>query len=220
MVDYGILRKSINLRDHFFTINFILSHIYRNNTMYKLFTDVNKNFTAEVNIEGASLSDCKARIILESKNVNLLYNGVVRENGLCEVDIGKLKNVLKESDSGNLKLEIIADDTLFTAWETDFIVETKKKVTINEVVDSDYKPKSKSEKSIQIKVNVEEERHTDLNKHIKILEREIQKRNINTPEQFDMLTEKYQSITQKHNNILTEQDIKHIRNHLTSKYFN
>ena len=103
--------------------------------MYKLFTDVNKNFTAEVDVQGAMLSECQARIILETDNLNLLYNGEITAEGKCEVDIKKLKGVLNESDMGNIKLEVIADGTLFTAWESDFIVDTKKKIAIHEVKD-------------------------------------------------------------------------------------
>lgn len=185
--------------------------------MYKLFTDINKNFTADVDVQGVPLSECQARIILETDNLNLLYKGTINENGKCEVDIKKLKGILNESDMGNLKLEIIADGTLFEAWNTDFIVDTKKKIAINEV--KDVEPDKVVESPLKVKVNVNEENSTDFRKHINILENEISKRNIKTREQFDHLFNIYKNITQKRS-ILTESDISLIQKHLTSKHFN
>jgi hypothetical protein len=190
--------------------------------MYKLFTDTDKQFTAEVDVQGAPLSECKARIILESENINLLYNGTIDKSGKCNVNIGRLKNVLKESDSGKLKLEIIAEDTLFTAWETNFVVDTKKKVSINEVIDSDSKMAKESEPeiaSVKVKVNVEEDKEIDLTKHIKILENEMIKRKIDSRDKFNTLINTYRNITKKRN-VLTEVDMKSIEQQLTTKYFN
>ena len=42
----------------------------------------------------------------------------------------KIKNLLEESTKGKIRLEVIADDTYFTPWESDFEVETARKVTV------------------------------------------------------------------------------------------
>ena len=38
--------------------------------------------------------------------------------------------MLDENTQGNIKLEVIADDVYFTPWESNFIIETSKKLTV------------------------------------------------------------------------------------------
>ena len=45
--------------------------------MYKLFTDKTELFECNVKLEGASLKSSIARIIIESEDVNLLFNGTI-----------------------------------------------------------------------------------------------------------------------------------------------
>ena len=41
--------------------------------MYKLFTDKKENFECKIELEGASLDDAVARLVVESKKLNLLF---------------------------------------------------------------------------------------------------------------------------------------------------
>lgn len=98
--------------------------------MYKLFTDKVEIFECDVKLDGASLTNSIARIIVESQDVNLLFNGTVSADGKCKIPIKKLRGLIGESSKGTIKLEIIADDTYFVPWSSDFAVQTAKKVTV------------------------------------------------------------------------------------------
>ena len=98
--------------------------------MYTLFTDKAENFECNIDIEGASISDTQARLVLESKNINLLFEGSVDANGRCSIVIPKLKDYLKESKEGTMRLEVIAEDTFFSPWEDSFELKASKKVQV------------------------------------------------------------------------------------------
>ena len=98
--------------------------------MYKLFTDKAELFECDIKIEGASLSNSNARLVVETSDYSLMFNGTINSAGKCKVPIRKLKGLIDESNKGNIKLEVIADDTYFTPWETDFEVQASKKVTV------------------------------------------------------------------------------------------
>jgi len=101
--------------------------------MYKLYVDRNENFECELTIKNASLKNSVARLMLETKDINLVFNGKI-ENGKCVVPVKKLKGFLEENASGKMHLEIIVEDTYFKPWESDFVVEehTSVKVQIKE----------------------------------------------------------------------------------------
>jgi len=98
--------------------------------MYKLFTDKTEIFECDINISGASLSSTQTRLIVETPELNLLFKGKVDSNGKCTVPIKKLKGIIGESSKGSIRLEVIAEDTFFVPWESNFEVETSKKVTV------------------------------------------------------------------------------------------
>jgi TusA-related sulfurtransferase len=98
--------------------------------MYTLYTDKQELFECSISLEGASVKNSQARLIVESDNLNLLFKGTIDSDGKCSVPIKKLKNLLEESTKGKIRLEVIADDTYFTPWESDFEVETARKVTV------------------------------------------------------------------------------------------
>jgi len=98
--------------------------------MYKLFTDKAELFECDIKIEGASLSNSIARLVVETADYSLMFNGSITSDGKCKVPIKKLKGLIDESNKGNIKLEVIAEDTFFTPWESDFEVQASKKVTV------------------------------------------------------------------------------------------
>ena len=98
--------------------------------MYKLFTDKSELFECDIKLQGASLKKSKARLVVETQDYSLMFNGSISNSGKCEIPIKKLKGLIEENTTGNIRLEVIAEDTFFTPWESDFEVETSKKVTV------------------------------------------------------------------------------------------
>ena len=98
--------------------------------MYTLYTDKQETFECSISLEGASIKNSQARLIVESDNLNLLFKGTIDSTGKCTVPIKKLRNLLEESTTGKIRLEVIAEDTYFTPWESDFEVATSKKLTV------------------------------------------------------------------------------------------
>ena len=98
--------------------------------MYTLFTDKTELFECNIKLEGASLKNSQARLIIESEDINLLFKGQITPEGKCLIPIKKLKGLLEGSTKGEIKLEVIAEDTYFTPWKSEFIVEASKKLTV------------------------------------------------------------------------------------------
>ena len=121
--------------------------------MYKLFTDKTELFECSISLEGASLKKSKARLVIETKEYSLLFNGSISKSGKCEIPIRKLKGLIDENTVGNIRLEVIAEDTFFTPWESDFEVDTSKKVTVEVKSQSIKKPIVET----KVKVNVKNE---------------------------------------------------------------
>jgi TusA-related sulfurtransferase len=140
--------------------------------MYTLYTDKQELFECSISLEGASVKNSQARLIVESDNLNLLFKGTIDSNGKCSVPIKKLKNLLEESTKGKIRLEVIADDTYFTPWESDFEVETARKVTVE--------VKSQSNKSTiaEAKTGVTVQ-NIKVGDHIQNLSKMLVKENIN-----------------------------------------
>ena len=108
--------------------------------MYKLFTDKSELFECDIKLQGASLNKSKARLVVETQDYSLMFNGSISKGGKCEIPIRKLKGLIDEDTTGNIRLEVIAEDTFFTPWETDFEVETSKKVTVEVKTQTTKKP--------------------------------------------------------------------------------
>jgi len=107
--------------------------------MYKLYTDKNENFIADVSVKNASLKNSIARLVVETPHVNLVFKGTIEEQK-CIVPIKKLKGILDENTNGKMYLEIIVEDVYFKPWESEFTVEehTSMKVVVKEqTVESD-----------------------------------------------------------------------------------
>jgi len=108
--------------------------------MFKLYTDKNNTFKCKVAIEGASENTAKARLVIEGESHNLMFDGNIKE-GVCEVKIGKFKNFDNFKSKGQVKLEVIADDTYFTPWKSEYILEQSRVVTVEMIEEEeDSKP--------------------------------------------------------------------------------
>ncbi len=110
---------------------------------YKLYTDKREVFECDLFLEGADLKDSSARIIVETDNLTLLFKGKINKDGNCKVPIKKLNGILGEDTKGNIKLEVIAEDTLIQPWQSEFVVETSKRVKVE--VKSQQKPKQQED---------------------------------------------------------------------------
>ena len=132
--------------------------------MYKLFTDKIENFEANIILEGASPSNSVARLVIEASDFSLLFKGNVTNNGKVTVPVKRLRGLLDENTTGTIKLEVIAEDTFFTPWESKFEVHTSKKVTVevksqsNNILES-KKPKVKVQVMKDKKVTMSERQH-------------------------------------------------------------
>ena len=116
--------------------------------MYKLFTDKTELFECSIKLQGASLKKSKARLVIETSDYSLFFKGEINSSGKCEIPIRKLKGLIDENTTGNIRLEVIAEDTFFTPWESDFEVDASKKVTVEVKSQTTKKP------IVETKVNV------------------------------------------------------------------
>ena len=119
--------------------------------MYKLFTDKSELFECDIKLEGASLSKSSARLVVETSDYSLLFKGKINSNGKCEIPIRKLKGLIDENTTGNIRLEVIAEDTFFTPWESDFEVDASKKVTVEVKSQSTKKPIVETKVNVKVK---------------------------------------------------------------------
>jgi hypothetical protein len=123
--------------------------------MYKLFTDKSELFECDIKLQGASLKKSKARLVVETQDYSLMFNGSISTSGKCEIPIRKLKGLIDEDTTGNIRLEVIAEDTFFTPWETDFEVETSKKITVEVKTQIPKKPIIEA----KVKITDSEQKH-------------------------------------------------------------
>ena len=122
--------------------------------MYKLYTDKQENFECKLQLEGASLKKAFARIILESDDMNLVFKGTIDKTGKCSIPIKKMKGLLDESTKGAMKLEVVAEDVYFQPWQSEFIIETAKKLSV-EVISQSKEKSSKPQITIsEVKKNL------------------------------------------------------------------
>ena len=138
--------------------------------MYKLFTDKSELFECDIKIEGASLSNSTARLVVETNDYSLMFNGKINNLGKCEIPIKKLKGLIDESSKGNIRLEVIADDTYFIPWKSEFEINASKKVTVE--IKSQQKPMLESIKP-RVKVSkIKETKKINKSKRVTITESE------------------------------------------------
>ena len=128
--------------------------------MYKLFTDKTELFECSISLQGASLKKSKARLVVETPEYSLLFNGTISKSGKCEIPIRKLKGLIDENTSGNIRLEVIAEDTFFTPWKSEFEVDTSKKVTVEVKSQTTKKPIVEAKVKVKgDKVTINEKQH-------------------------------------------------------------
>jgi hypothetical protein len=191
--------------------------------MYTLYTDKSEDFKCNIGVEGANISDTQARLVLKSDTINLMFEGKVSSNGDCTIPIKKLKKLLSEGTTGDIKLEVIAEDTFFSPWEDEFEVKTNKKVTV-EVQNGNAKETIK-ESRIRVKVtapqkvtqpkHVEKASLSEVN-HGHILAQLLGKKGIN----LDNLTENVSTVSNLTEKYINKYKVKESQDSLITEIIN
>jgi len=169
--------------------------------MFQIWSDKVKEFECRIMVEGATLNNTKARLVLEGNQHKVLYEGKIDSKGWFTVQINPTKNLFEGGETGKVVLEVIADDTYFTPWESDFEVTAEKKVTVemverdkptisnkpqvSAVVETEINTKKLQEKKVTIS-DVSEKLYEYLVEH------EVNKRNVRTrPKKVTSLVEQF-----------------------------
>jgi hypothetical protein len=97
---------------------------------YALFVDKPITFECKIELDGASLTETSARLVIERGNHHIMFEGTVNSHGVCTIPVSKMRGLLDEDATGSMRLEVIAEDTFFQPWESDFHVESAKKMTV------------------------------------------------------------------------------------------
>lgn len=130
----------------------VVSTVESNDNYYSVFKDKSEDFSCDISLEGANLSNTEARLILETDDWNLVFNGEISKDGKCLIPIKKL-SILNEGQIGKIKLEVIAEGTVFIPWEDDFKVKVSKKVSVK-INETKSNPKKTDTKASAVKVNI------------------------------------------------------------------
>ena len=162
--------------------------------MYKIFIDKAKLFECDIKIEGASLDQSEVRLCLEAENFNLIFKGEINRNGDVKIPIRKLKGILKEDFIGKISLEVIAEDTLFVPWESEYQTSLSKKVEVsfNEVLKESKIVEAKPKMSFILK-----EEKFDPSEHVNKIFNILKDNNVNykkisnSPDTLNRLIEAY-----------------------------
>ena len=99
---------------------------------YKFYTDKEELFECSINVKNASTNNSIVRLIIETEDLNLIFHGKIDDNK-CKIPVKKLKNILDENTKGTARLEVVLEDTYFSPWSSECIVEKYTKIEINEV---------------------------------------------------------------------------------------
>jgi hypothetical protein len=62
--------------------------------------------------------------------MTLLFTGQIASNGKCVIPIKKMGQFMDEATSGEMRLEIIAEDVYFQPWQSSFTVDASRKLTV------------------------------------------------------------------------------------------
>jgi hypothetical protein len=99
------------------------------NDFYKIYRDKAENFNCEISVEGATIDTTTVRLLFITEEWNVFIDGTIDKDGNVSIPIKKM-SLFKEGTSGTLKMEVVADNTLFVPWETEFEIKESKKVLV------------------------------------------------------------------------------------------
>jgi hypothetical protein len=131
---------------------------------YTLHTDKTETFECSLALEGASLKNAFARLILEVDGLNVMFNGTINENGKCSVSIENLKKIFPKNCEGNMFLEVVADDTYFSPWKDSVELKPSKSLTVEVITTK--KDEKVGPKLVVNEVKGIEKRHSEIIKEV------------------------------------------------------
>jgi hypothetical protein len=118
---------------------------------YPLYKDKGENFSCDIYVEGAKTDETITRLIIETEDWTLMFPGEIK-NGKVNIPIRKL-NLFEEGQRGKIKLEVIAEGSVFIPWEDEFKIKVSKKVSVS--LNENKKPTQPVKKpGVGVKVNV------------------------------------------------------------------
>jgi len=124
-----------------------------NEYYYPVFLDKPELFTCQVSVDGADINKTEARLVIESEDWIIMFNGDIKKNGQCEINMKKM-SILKEGTIGKIRLEIIAEGSLFIPWEDDFKAKLSKKVSVSVNENKNIKKPQPKNIAPSVKVNI------------------------------------------------------------------
>lgn len=125
--------------------------IESSNGLYKIFKDKSELFTCQIEVDGAELDNTNVRLMFETKDWNIFIDGKIDRYGNVEIPIKKM-SIFNEGVKGKIRMEVMADNTLFVPWEDDFEVKMSKKVTVKFDNNSKLNEKKKVSSGINVKM--------------------------------------------------------------------
>ena len=96
---------------------------------YPLYKDKSENFSCDIYVEGAKTDETITRLIVETNEWTLMFPGEIN-SGKVNIPIRKL-NIFEEGQIGTVRLEVIAEGTVFIPWEDQFKIKLSKKVSVS-----------------------------------------------------------------------------------------
>ena len=85
--------------------------------MYKLYTDKSEDFKCKIGVEGTNINETFARLVIESKDVNLMFEGKIDSEEAClsvidfAADVSRATHVeVKGLDRQGIPVKIEAED--------------------------------------------------------------------------------------------------------------
>ena len=154
--------------------------------MYTIQLDQTKNFECSLKIQGASLKKSKINMIIEGDDFDIKLKGAIDSSGKVTIPIKKLKGILDENIKGNMFLEVIAEDTYFTPYKTEYLTEVSRKVEVISVNGKSKESLTESE-SVNItdskpKVTISDIKNDDallIKEHVNRINKNITRSNLN-----------------------------------------
>ena len=102
---------------------------HEDSVAYKIFRDRVETFECRIHVEGSTLSNTRVRLLIESSEWNVYFNGSMGADGKCVIPLKKM-TILSEGLKGSIMLEVAVEGTLFYPWKETFQVQTAKKVKV------------------------------------------------------------------------------------------
>lgn len=151
---------------------------------FLVYTDKPTDFDFKMEVEGASLTDARARLILSGEKTNYILEGTVSKDGSAHIEIPKLKGLVSDSAMGTMDLEVIVEDAYFSPWSGTYRVTASKKVTVNEI--AQQRQKHKPAISVTVKEN-----KSPYEKKIDQIVEDLRNRNITSKNVLSQKNKKY-----------------------------